>query len=71
MQPMIAARQHLGRLSFLDETGVTTNMVRRWGRARKGQRVKGFAPGGHWRIANFRKRGLTPSVLEAIASDAR
>ena len=49
MQPMIAAR----RLIFLDETGVTTNMVRRWGRAPKGQRVKGFAPGGHWRITTF------------------
>lgn len=49
MQPMIASR----RLIFLDETGVTTNMVRRYGRARKGQRVKGFAPGGHWRITTF------------------
>lgn len=49
MQPMIASR----RLIFLDETGVTTNMVRRWGRAPKGQRVKGFAPGGHWRITTF------------------
>ena len=46
---MIASR----RLIFLDETGVTTNMVRRWGRAPKGQRVKGFAPGGHWRITTF------------------
>lgn len=49
MQPMIASR----RLIFLDETGVTTNMVRRYGRARKGQRVRGFAPGGHWRITTF------------------
>lgn len=46
---MIASR----RLIFLDETGVTTNMVRRYGRARKGQRVKGFAPGSHWRITTF------------------
>jgi len=49
MQPMIASR----RLIFLDETGVTTNMVRRWGRAPKGRRVKGFAPAGHWKITTF------------------
>ena len=32
---------------------IRPNMVRRWGRARKGQCVKGFAPGGHWRITTF------------------
>jgi transposase len=49
MQPLLAAT----RLIFLDETGVTTNMVRRYGRARKGQRVTGYAPGGHWKITTF------------------
>lgn len=49
MQPMIASR----RLIFLDETGVTTNMVRRWGRAPKGKRVRGYAPGGHWKVTTF------------------
>lgn len=46
---MIASR----RLIFLDETGVTTNMVRRWGRAPKGKRVRGYAPGGHWKVTTF------------------
>jgi hypothetical protein len=41
------------RLIFLDETGVTTNMIRRYGRAHKGQRVTGYAPGGHWKITTF------------------
>lgn len=49
VQPMIASR----RLIFLDETGITTNLVRRWGRAPRGKRVTGFAPGGHWRITTF------------------
>lgn len=28
-------------------------MVRRYGRAPKGQRVTGYAPGGHWKITTF------------------
>lgn len=49
MQPVLAIK----RLIFLDETGVTTNMVRRYGRAPRGQRVKGYAPAGHWKITTF------------------
>ena len=49
MQPLLGA----SRLVFLDETGVTTNMVRRWGRAPPGQRVKGYAPAGHWTVTTF------------------
>ena len=41
------------RLIFLDETGVTTNMVRRYGWGQRGQRVKGYAPAGHWKITTF------------------
>lgn len=49
LQPALAER----RLIFIDETGVTTNMVRRYGRAPRGQRVKGYAPNGHWKITTF------------------
>lgn len=49
MQLHLAGR----RLIFLDETGVTTNMVRRYGWAPRGQRVKGHAPAGHWKITTF------------------
>ena len=49
LQPTLADK----RLIFLDETGVTTNMVRRYGRAPRGQRVRGYAPAGHWKITTF------------------
>ncbi len=37
------------RLVFVDEAGVTTNMVRTHGRAPRGQRAYGTAPAGRWR----------------------
>jgi len=60
MQPLLAAK----RLIFLDETGVTTNMVRRYGRAPRGQRVRGYAPAGHWKITTF-LAGLTGEGIVA------
>lgn len=36
------------RLVFLDETGATTKMARRHGRAPRGQRLRGCVPHGHW-----------------------
>lgn len=49
LQPLLSAK----RLIFLDETGVTTNMVRRYGRAPRGQRVRGYAPAGHWKVTTL------------------
>lgn len=37
------------RLIFLDESGVTTEMTRRYGRAPRGERVGEGTPAGHWR----------------------
>jgi hypothetical protein len=37
------------RLVFLDESGVTTEMTRRYGRAVPGERVREATPAGHWR----------------------
>ncbi len=37
------------KLIFLDESGVTTEMTRRYGRAPRGERVREGAPAGHWR----------------------
>jgi len=48
-QPALEA----GRLVFLDETGVTTNMTRRYGRAEKGERCVASAPHGHWKTNTF------------------
>jgi transposase len=38
-----------GRLIFLDESGVTTEMTRRYGRALRGERVREATPASHWR----------------------
>lgn len=46
------------RLIFLDESGVTTEMTRRYGRAPCGERVREGTPAGHWR---------TLTVLGAIS----
>jgi transposase len=55
-------------LIFLDETGVTTNMVRRYGRAPRGKRVVGYAPNGHWKITTFLS-GLTSDGIVAPVID--
>jgi transposase len=41
------------KLVFLDETWVSTNMTRRYGRAPKGERCVASAPYGHWKITTF------------------
>ncbi len=56
-------------LVFLDETGVTTNLLRRYGRAVRGARVHDHAPCGRWQTSTFiaalRVTGLTaPGVFE-------
>lgn len=38
---------------FVDETWATTNMARRHGRARRGQRVVSAVPHGHWKTTTF------------------
>ena len=38
------------RLVFLDETGATTSMARRYGRAPRGERCRIALPYGHWKI---------------------
>ena len=42
-----------GRLVFIDETWVKTNMTRRHGRAQRGQRLVAKAPYGRWRTLTF------------------
>jgi len=41
------------QLVFIDETGLTTNMVRRYGRAPQGQRLVDRTPHGHWKTTTF------------------
>ena len=46
-------REQPARLVFMDETAVTTKMVRLRGRSRRGTRLPGAAPFGHWRTQTF------------------
>ena len=41
------------RLIFIDETWASTNMARRHGRARRGQRLRVGVPYGHWKTTTF------------------
>ena len=41
------------RLVFIDETGTSTKMVRTHGRCRRGQRLIGSSPWGHWKTTTF------------------
>ena len=57
------------RLVFIDETAVTTKMVRHYGRAARGERLVASVPHGHWKtltvVAALRNDGLTaPTVID-------
>jgi transposase len=57
------------RLVFIDETWAATNMSRRYGRSRRGQRLIAKVPHGHWKTTTFvaalRQDGLTvPTVVD-------
>lgn len=41
------------KLVFLDETGVSTNRARRYGRAPRGERCLASVPHGHWHTTTF------------------
>jgi transposase len=43
----------LSKLVFLDETGISTDMLRRYGRALDGARCQDAAPAGHWKTLTF------------------
>jgi transposase len=57
------------RLVFIDETWMTTNMTRQYGRAPEGERLVDAVPHGHWQtttfIAALRSSGMTaPMVID-------
>jgi transposase len=61
-------------LVFVDESGVTRSMTRRYGRAPKGQRVPGAVPLGHWEVTTLigalARDGLRASFSVDAATDA-
>lgn len=59
----------LSRWVFLDESGVATDLIRRYGRSRRGTRVHDHAPHHRWQTSTFvaalRVDGLTaPGLLD-------
>jgi transposase len=57
------------RLVFIDETAVTTKMVRRYGRCPRGERLVAKVPHGHWKtmtlVAALRIDGISaPYVID-------
>jgi transposase len=63
----------IDRLVFIDETWATTNMTRRYGRARRGQRLVAAVPHGHWKTTTFigalTADGLTaPAVIDGAVN---
>ena len=66
-QPLMRPEPH--RLVFIDETAITTKMVRLRGRSPRGERLPASAPFGHWRTQSFsaglRCHGLTaPWIID-------
>ena len=51
-------------LVFIDETGASTNMVRRYGRCPRGERLKVGIPHGHWKTTTL-VAGITSSGIIA------
>jgi transposase len=62
------------RLVFLDESGVTTEMTRRYGRAPRGERVQEGTPAGHWRtvtlLGAMSSEGLVATMTIESPTDA-
>ena len=63
------------KLVFVDETGASTKMARRSGRALRGHRCRAPAPQGHWKTTTFvgalRLSGMTaPMVLDGAMHGA-
>ena len=57
------------KLVFIDETWASTNMARRHGRCRRGERLRSGVPQGHWKtttlVAGLRRTGMVaPWVLD-------
>ena len=59
-----------GRLVFLDESGVTTEMTRRYGRALRGERVREATPASHWRTLSLLGAMTREGLLATMTIDS-
>lgn len=55
---------------FLDESGVTTEMTRLYGRAPRGERVAEGAPAGHWRTLTLLGALTVEGMLGAMTVES-
>jgi transposase len=58
------------RLVFQDESGATTEMTRRYGRAPRGERVAEGTPAGHWRTLTLLGAMSTRGVIAAMTVES-
>lgn len=70
-QPLHDAQQYV----FLDECGVTTDLLRRYGRSLRGVRLRDHAPCGHWQtdtvVVALTAHGLiAPAVFDGPIDNA-
>jgi transposase len=58
---------------FLDESGVTTQLTRLWGRAPRGERIAEATPQGHWQVLTLlgamSLRGIVAAMTIESATD--
>jgi len=66
-------RLDVEKLIFLDESGVKTDMTRRYGRAPRGRRVREGVAAGHWRtlsvVGAIRRSGWVAAMSIEAATD--
>ncbi len=58
------------RLVFLDESGVTTEMTRRYGRAPRGERIREASPAGHWRTLTLLGAMTSEGMLASMTVES-
>ena len=57
------------RLVFIDETGASTKMARRHGRAKRGERCRAAIPHGHWKTTTFTAGLRIDGVMAPLVLD--
>ncbi len=57
------------RLVFVDETGTSTKMARRYGRAPRGERCRAPVPHGHWKATTFTAGLRLDGVIAPLVLD--
>ncbi len=58
------------QLVVVDESGVTTEMTRRYGRAPRGERVREATPAGHWRTVTLLGAMTSQGMLASMTVES-